>query len=287
MTPDPATVELIRRMHEADGDAVEAVGRILPYVAHAVEAIAARLRAGGRWFNVGAGTSGRLGVLDASELPPTFGVGEDLVVGLIAGGHEALVRSVEGAEDDKDAGTRALDALGLSAKDAVVGITASGTTPYVLGAVARALEVRALTVGISGVPGSSLLRCVDVPLLVDVGPEVLRGSSRLKAGTAQKLVLNMLSTAVMSRLGLVYRDEMVAMRPTNKKLRGRAARIVCDILGLGRYDADNLLEAAGGSLPVALVSGRWRIPPDEARQRLDALSGDVARALEEPPEPKA
>ncbi|KAA0251821.1 MAG: N-acetylmuramic acid 6-phosphate etherase [Acidobacteria bacterium] len=283
-TPDPATTELLRRLHEGGADAVEAVGRILPDVAAAVEAVTARLRDGGRLLHVGAGTSGRLGVLDAAELPVTFGVREGLVVGLLAGGAEALSRDVAGAEDDKDAGTRDLDALGVSPRDAVVASSATGTTPYVLGAVARAREVKALTVGLSAVPGSSLLRTVDLPLLVDVGPEVPRGVTRLKAGTAQKLVLEMLTTAVMARLGRVWRDEAVAMRPTSRKLRARAARVVCDLLGLGRYDADNLLEAAGGDLPVALVAGRWKTGPDEARRRLDALSGDVARALEEPPE---
>lgn len=283
MSGRPESAEVVARLWAANRTAVDAVGFALADVARAADAIAERLREGGRWFDVGAGTSGRLGVLDASELPPTFGIPETLVVGLIAGGDAALRRSVEGAEDDEAAGVRDLEAAGLTALDVVLGIAASGTTPYVLAAVAHARAKGALTLGLSCTPGTPLLTIVHVPLLVDVGPEVVRGSTRLKAGTAQKLVLNMLSTAALARLGLVWRDEMVAMRPTNSKLRARATRIVSSLLAVPGEEALRLLEEAAWSLPVALVCGRWGISPAQAARRLEATGNDVARALEEAP----
>ena len=277
------TFDLLREIHEADLEAVRAVGPVLPDVARAVEAIAARLDAGGRWLNVGAGTSGRLGVLDASELPPTFGVAPSLVTGLIAGGRVALVDAVEGAEDDEAQGAEDLRRERLGAADVVLGIAASGATPYVAGALRFARDVGALTLALVCTSGSRLAALADLPIVVETGPEVLRGSTRMKAGTAQKLVLNMLSTAVFARRGLVWRGEMVAMRPTNAKLRRRAADILGRTLGVPEEPAISLLEEAGWNLPVALVSARWHVGPARASEWIASRGGNVARALEEEP----
>lgn len=277
------TLAYVTALHEADLEAVRAVRPALPEIARAAEAIARRLGSGGRWVNVGAGTSGRLGVLDASELPPTFGVDPALVTGLIAGGRAALVDAVEGAEDDEARGGEDVAAARVGPRDVVLGIAASGATPYVAGALLRGRELGALTVALVCVPGSRLAALAEITLVVETGPEVLRGSTRMKAGTAQKLVLNMLSTAVMARRGLVWRGEMVAMRPTNAKLRRRAVDILGRLLALPAGDAERLLSETGWSLPVALVAGRWNVTAEAARARLAALSGDVARALEEKP----
>lgn len=277
------TLAYVARLHEADHEAVRAVDRVLPEIAHAAETIAARLDAGGRWWNVGAGTSGRLGVLDASELPPTFGVPQRLVTGLVAGGPAALVRAIEGAEDDEEKGAEELREAGVGAADVVLGIAASGATPWVAGALRQGRESGAFTLALVAVPGSRLASLADLALVVETGPEVLRGSSRMKAGTAQKLVLNMLSTAVMARRGLVYGDEMVAMRPTNAKLKRRAVDIVGRLLGFPPEPAERLLEGAEWELPVALVAGKWGLTPGRATEWLAARSGNVARALEEEP----
>ncbi len=280
MTDTKAYLEAI---HEADLEAVRAVGRALPEITNAVDAIAVRLDAGGKWINVGAGTSGRLGVLDASELPPTFGVAPRLVTGLIAGGDEALVNAVEGAEDDEAQGAEDVKLAGVRAQDVVLGIAASGATPYVAGALRWGKGIGALTVALVCAPHSRLASIADLALVVETGPEVLRGSTRMKAGTAQKLVLNMLSTAVMARRGLVYRGEMVAMRPTNVKLKRRAIDIVGRVLALPPEPAGRLLESAGWELPVALVSGKWGLPVEKAKEWLAAKNGNVARALDEDP----
>jgi len=277
------TLAYVTEIHEADLEAVKAVGPALPEIARAAEAIAERLGSGGRWVNVGAGTSGRLGVLDASELPPTFGVDPALVTGLIAGGRAALVDAVEGAEDDEARGGEDVASALVGPRDVVLGIAASGATPYVAGALLRGRELGALTVALVCAPGSRLAALAEIALVVETGPEVLRGSTRMKAGTAQKLVLNMLSTVVMARLGLVYRGEMVAMRPTNAKLRRRAVDILGRLLALPAGEGERLLAEAGWSLPVALVAGRWGVAAEAARARLAALSGNVARALEEEP----
>lgn len=280
MTDTPA---LLAAIHEGDLEAVRAVGRILPGVAGAVEAIAGRLETGGRWFSVGAGTSGRLGVLDASELPPTFGVPPSLVTGLIAGGPAALVDAIEGAEDDEAQGAADARAAGVGARDVVLGIAASGSTPYVAGALGFAKGTGALAVALVCAPGSRLAAMADLALVVETGPEVLRGSTRMKAGTAQKLVLNMLSTAVMTRLGLAWRGEMVAMRPTNVKLRKRAVDILGRLLALPPEPAERLLAEAEWNLPAALVAGRWSLTVERARAWIASRNGNVARALEEEP----
>jgi len=278
-----STLARLETIHAADLEAVRAVGKVLPDVARAVEEIARRLEAGGRWRNVGAGTSGRLGVLDASELPPTFGVSPSLVAGRIAGGRVALVDAVEGAEDDEAAGAAEIRAEGLGANDVVVGIAASGATPYVAGALVAAKAAGALAVALVCAPGSRIAALADLALVVETGPEVLRGSTRMKAGTAQKLVLNMLSTAVFARLGLVWRGEMVAMRPTNAKLRQRAIDILGRTLGVADEEARALLSETGWELPPALVAARWRVSPSRASEWIAACRGNVARALEEEP----
>lgn len=277
------TKKYLEAIHEADLEAVRAVGRALSEVAHAVDAIAARLDAGGKWINVGAGTSGRLGVLDASELPPTFGVAPRLVTGLIAGGDEALVNAVEGAEDDEAQGAEDVKLAGIRAQDVLLGIAASGATPYVAGALRWGKGIGALTVALVCAPHSRLASIADLAIVVETGPEVLRGSTRMKAGTAQKLVLNMLSTAVMARRGLVHDGEMIAMRPTNVKLKRRAIDIVGRVLALPPEPAERLLESAGWELPVALVSGKWGLPVEEAREWIAARNGNVAQALDGEP----
>ncbi len=277
------TLAYVSAIHEADFEAVRAVGRALPDVARAVDALAARLDAGGKWVNVGAGTSGRLGVLDASELPPTFGVDPGLVTGLVAGGRAALVDAVEGAEDDEAQGAADVKAAGIGARDVVLGIAASGSTPYVAGALGQAKEAGALALALVCAPGSRLAAMADLALVVETGPEVLHGSTRMKAGTAQKLVLNMLSTAVMARLGLAWRGEMVAMRPTNAKLRRRAIDMMGRLLALPPGRAEGLLVESGWDLPVALAAGRWGLPAARAREWIASRSGNVARALEEEP----
>lgn len=277
------TLEYLQRIHAADRAAVEEVAKALPAVADVTDAIAARLRDGGRWFYVGAGTSGRMGVLDAAELPPTFGIAPDRVIALIAGGDKSLRYSVEEIEDDVDAGAKDLKKQKLCDKDAVVAVAASGTTPYVRSALQYAREKGALTVAIVCNPGTPIAAASDLALQLHTGTEVVSGSTRMKAGLAQKMLLTMLSTAVMHRIGLVYDDEMVAMRPTNTKLRARAARIVVDILGIEKPDAIALLEGSKWDLPLSLVRGRFDCTLDEARERLERHRGSVRDALEEPP----
>lgn len=277
------TLDTLSTIHEADLEAVRAVGRVLPQIAHAVDQIAARLEAGGKWINVGAGTSGRLGFLDASELPPTFGVAPRLVTGLIAGGSEALASAVEGAEDDEAQGAEDVKLAGVTARDVVLGIAASGATPYVAGALRWGKGIGALAVALVCTPHSRLASIADLAIVVETGPEVLRGSSRMKAGTAQKLVLNMLSTAVFAKRGLVYMGEMIAMRPTNVKLKRRAIDIVGRVLGLPPEPAERLLERASWELPVALVSGKWGVSVEKAAEWIAARGGNVARALDEEP----
>jgi N-acetylmuramic acid 6-phosphate etherase len=272
-------LEIVRLMNAEDGQVAAAVATQAEAVARAVEDIADRLRAGGRLIYVGAGTSGRLGVLDATECPPTFNSPPGQVVGLIAGGPAALTRAVEGAEDHPEYGARDLQEIGVSARDAVVGIATSGRTPYVLGAVAYARKQGAFTVGIACNTDAELNGAVDLALVPVVGPEVLSGSTRLKAGTATKLVLNMLSTGAMVRLGKTYGNLMVDLRATNSKLRARTNRIVRILTGLSVEQADALLQRCGGELKTALVAQLSGAQPEEARARLAATDGEVRKAL--------
>ncbi len=274
-----SSLEIVRLINEEDDRVAGAVRRELPRIAQAVDLIVERLRRGGRLFYFGAGTSGRLGVLDASEMPPTFGVPPDLVQGFIAGGDAALRRSAEAAEDDAEAGARAVRRAGVSAADAVVGITASGGAPWVLGAVAEARRRGAATIGLTCNPASPLARAVEVVIAPLVGPEVIAGSSRMKAGTAQKMVLNMLSTATMIRLGKVYGNLMVDVQPSNAKLRRRAVRILQEAAGVDEETAHRALEATGYEVKPALVMLLAGVDAGEARQRLAAAGGFVRRAI--------
>jgi N-acetylmuramic acid 6-phosphate etherase len=271
---------IVRLMNEEDALVAEAVGRVLPEVARAVEGIVERMKAGGRLFYVGTGTSGRLGVLDAAECPPTFGVAPELVQGIIAGGYEALYRAVEASEDDREAGARDLEARGASGRDAVVGIAASGRTPYTVGAVERARTLGAFTAAVACVPGSPITRAVEVAIVPVVGAEVIAGSTRLKAGTAQKMVLNMLSTAALIRLGYVEGNRMTNLLPRNAKLRARSIRILGAETGMDEETARAAFETAGGDLRTALVMFKAGCSREEAERALEAARGVVARALE-------
>jgi N-acetylmuramic acid 6-phosphate etherase len=273
-----ATLDLMKAMHSADRDVLTAVEQELHHIAQAVDAIVARLDNGGRLFYIGAGTSGRLGVLDASECPPTYNTPPELVQGLIAGGDVALRRSVERAEDDATQGQADLDARKFSAKDALVGIAASGRTPYVLGGIDFARKLGAATIGLSCVPGSQLAQRAEIAITPAVGPEVVTGSTRMKAGTATKLVLNMLSTGSLVRLGYVYGNLMVNVQPTNVKLRDRAARIISTLTELPQDKAATLLDGAG-SVKTAIVMQRLGLSRADAEARLTQAKGRLRQAL--------
>ena len=248
-----STARIVELMNDEDALVAEAVKRVLDAVARGVDGIVQRLEAGGRLFYIGTGTSGRLGVLDASECPPTFGVPAELVQGVIAGGYDACYRAVEASEDDEDASRIDLNQRGFTGKDVLVGIAASGRTPYTVGAVRYARSLGAFTIGLTCVPDSPITGVAELSIVPVVGPEVLTGSTRLKAGTAQKMVLNMLSTASMVRLGYVSGNRMSNLQARNFKLRDRAERILQTEMRLDESDARSALNAAGGDLRVALV----------------------------------
>ena len=275
-----SALDLVRLMNAADRTVADAVGRVVPAIAQAVDAIATRLRAGGRLFYVGAGSSGRLGILDAAECPPTFGVSPDLVQGVIAGGPAALLGAVEGAEDRRDDGARDLAHAGVTARDVVVALAASGRTPYVVGAIVAARAAGALTVGVTAVPGSEVAKSVEIGIVPETGPEILTGSTRLKAGTAAKLVLNMLSTGAMVQLGRTYGNRMVDVVATNAKLRARALAIVREVAGCSVEDATQALDAAGQSAKAAIVIARLGVSADEARARLERAGGRLRDVIE-------
>lgn len=278
-----STRDLLALMNDEDATVATAVRACLDEIARAVDAIAERFRRGGRLVYVGAGTSGRLGVLDASEAPPTFGVEPTRVVGVIAGGDAALRRSIEGAEDDAGAAARALDELRVGADDVVVGISAGGRTPYVKGALARAKERGAFTIALTCNATGPIVARVDVLIAPRVGPEVIAGSTRLKSGTAEKLVLNMLSTGAMVRIGKTYGDLMVDLRAVSAKLRERAVRILREMTGADEVRARATLESTEWSLRPAILMVRAGIDRAEAERRLDAALGSLRRALEDPP----
>jgi N-acetylmuramic acid 6-phosphate etherase len=276
---DLSTGDMLAVMNRADADVASAVAREIPRIAAAVDAIAARLDLGGHLTYIGAGTSGRLGVLDASECPPTFNVSPDLVRGIIAGGEKALSRATEASEDDPEAGVRDLVASGFGPGDALVGIAASGRTPYVLGAVAAARKMGALTAGISCTFDSELSQAVQFPIEPKPGPEILTGSTRLRAGTATKMVLNMISTGVMIKLGYVYGNLMVNVQPTNKKLEDRARRIIEQAAEVSEERAAELLEQSGRSVRTAIVMEKKKVSREEAEARLRHARGKIREAL--------
>ncbi|OYO13820.1 N-acetylmuramic acid 6-phosphate etherase [Enemella evansiae] len=272
--------ELAARMNAGDQHVPLAVRDALPAIVPAIEAVVERLAAGGRLCYVGAGTPGRLAVVDASECPPTFNTDPDLVTAVIAGGPAALTNSIEGAEDDWDAGRAVVDERGLTAGDVVVGVAASGRTPFVLGAIEAANEIGALTLGVASVTDSRLGHAAAYPIEVVVGPEFITGSTRLKAGTAQKLVLNMISTITMIRLGKTYGPLMVDVRASNAKLRIRAIRIVVEITGATEAEAREALERSGWEVKVATLVLLRGLEPAAARELLGRHDGRLRPALD-------
>jgi N-acetylmuramic acid 6-phosphate etherase len=275
-----STAEMLAVINQADREIPNAVAEVIPEITKAVDAIVDRLRKQGRLFYIGAGTSGRLGVLDASECPPTFNVPASLVQGIIAGGDRALRNSVERAEDDPEQGRKDLEARGFSTGDVLVGIAASGRTPYVLGAMAYAESLGALTIGLSCTPDSKVARAAEIAITPMPGPEIITGSTRMRAGTATKLVLNMISTAVMIRLGYVYGNLMVNVQPTNGKLADRARRIIATIAGISNEEAGRLLDESG-SVRVAIIMHKFGIGRSDAEARLNAAQGSLRAALGE------
>lgn len=273
-------IDIARLMNREDLHVVAAVERVLPAIGQAIDTVTQRVQRGGRLIYIGAGTSGRLGVLDASECPPTFNTPPSLVVGLIAGGYRALTTAIEGAEDDRQAGVEDLRGIQLGPSDTVCGIASSGRTPYVLGALAYARTLQAATIGVTCNEASELTQVCDVLIAPVVGPEILSGSTRLKAGTATKMVLNMISTGTMIRIGKTYGNWMVDLRATNVKLKDRSIRIVSGITGLGRIQAELLLATCDGEVKTAIVSHTLGISKQAAQMRLEQSNGRLRNALE-------
>lgn len=271
--------EIVRLMNAEDARVVAAVSAESDAIATAIEWAAERLRRGGRVIYVGAGTSGRLGVLDASECPPTFSTPPEMVVGLIAGGSGALTRAIEGAEDDPNRGAADLEALSVGPDDLVVGIATSGRTPYVLGAVRAARRVGAATVGIACNRPSLLGAEVDLDIAPLVGPEIIAGSTRLKSGTATKMILNMISTGAMVRIGKTLGNRMIDMKTSNEKLRIRARRMLRELAGVDDATAAEILDQCGGQLKPALVVAMASVEPETARRLLDSHGGQVRAAV--------
>ena len=273
------TLEMVRRMNVEDAGVALAVQAVLLDIATAVDAIAWRIRQGGRLIYMGAGTSGRLGVLDAAECPPTFGVAPDKVIGLLAGGQGAFQRPDESAEDNPLMGENDLRRINLGALDCVVGVTASGRTPYVLGGLRFARRLGCLTVAVACSRPAGVSQAAEISILAPVGAEVLSGSTRLKAGTAQKMILNMLSTGVMVRLGKTYGNLMVDVKPTNQKLRARALRILQQTAGIDEKRTKELLAACDWEVKTAIVAAKLGCNPQEARMALERAGGRVRQAL--------
>jgi N-acetylmuramic acid 6-phosphate etherase len=274
-------LQIVRLMNREDRKVAAAVGRELPAIARAVDAIVPRMQTGGRLIYVGAGSSGRIAVMDASECPPTFGTSPGLVRALIAGGKKAMTKPVEGAEDSRANAVRDLKRLKLRAADTVVGIAASGSTPYVVAAVAFAKKRRALTIGLSSNRNSLLGKSAAIAITPQVGPEVLTGSTRLKSGTAQKMVLNMLSTAVMMRLGHGYDNLMIDLALTNQKLRHRVKRILMESSGKDVSAVEHALRQSEHNLRLALIMLKRGLTAQKAKRQLAAAKGDLRRALGE------
>lgn len=277
-----SAIEIVRLMNDEDARVAVAVAAVAEAIAEAVDVIAERLSQGGRLIYMGAGTSGRLGVLDASECPPTFSTPPEMVVGLIAGGYQALTRAIEGAEDHPEYGERDLRGVQLADKDVVVGIATSGRTPYVIGGLQYANSVGAFTIGLSCNDACDLSRLAQIMITPIVGPEVISGSTRLKAGTATKLVLNILTTGAMVRIGKTFGNLMVDLRATNSKLTLRSRRIVADLTGLDVSAAGKLLDDCDGEVKTAIVSHLRSSVPEVARQLLRDASGHLRQALAAP-----
>ena len=277
--------EIVQLMNQQDACVAEAIATQSSQIAQAIEGIVARMRQGGRLIYLGAGTSGRLGVLDAAECPPTFNTPPELVLGVIAGGERALTRAVEGAEDHPEFAVQDLQARNLSADDVLVGIATSGRTPYVIGGLRYARQIGALTIGLVCNLDSELANVAELMITPVVGPEVISGSTRLKAGTATKMVLNMLTTGTMVSLGKTYGNLMVDLRATNNKLLDRSRRIVATLAEVSETEAEELLERCGGDVKTAIIVKRRDVSPQQARDLLDRARGHLRRALEELPKP--
>ncbi|MEO7672614.1 MAG: N-acetylmuramic acid 6-phosphate etherase [Pyrinomonadaceae bacterium] len=275
-----STIDALRLINNEDKSVAAAIEKVLPEIADATDKIVERLKNGGRLFYIGTGTSGRIGVLDASEIPPTYGVSYDLVQGIIAGGYDALHRATESSEDDGEAGIEDLKTRGLKIKDAVVGIAASGRTPYTIGAVEYARSIGCFTAAIVCNPDSPITTAVDVAIVPVVGPEAITGSTRMKAGTAQKLVLNMISTVAMVRLGYVHGNRMTNMKSSNLKLKDRSQRILMTETGLDESTASDLLDKAEGDLRVALVMFRGKANRRKAENALSDAAFVVDEAVD-------
>lgn len=274
-----STMEALKIINGEDRLVADSVEKVLPEIGTVVDSIVERLKTGGRLFYVGTGTSGRLGVLDASEIPPTYGVGYDLVQGVIAGGYDALHRATEASEDNREAGGRDLAERGLTGKDAVVGLAASGRTPYTIGALEFAKSSGCFTACITCVPGSAITEAVDVAIVPVVGPEVITGSTRMKSGTAQKLVLNMISTMAMVRLGYVKGNRMTNVKSSNEKLRERSLRILMAETSLSEAEAAELFASSGDDLRVAMVAHRAAVDTVSARAALEAQGHVIEAAV--------
>ena len=275
-----SALEIVNLINSEDAKVAGAVAEVSESIAQAIDVIADRLSRGGRLIYMGAGTSGRLGVLDAVECPPTFNTEPELVIGLIAGGPEGLVRAVEGAEDSREMGRHDLQDIALGALDVVVGIAASGRTPYVKGALDFARDTGAFAIAFSCNQGAEIIDHADLSIIPVVGPEVLAGSTRLKAGTATKMVLNMLTTGAMVRMGKTYSNLMVDVQATNVKLAERAEGIVATLTSASHAEARELLQRCGGELKMAIVAQNLGIAPEAARARLSLVQGHLRKALE-------
>ncbi len=275
------TIDIIRIINDEDKKVAFAVEQELPYIAQAIDIVVQAFKEGGRLFYAGAGTSGRIGIQDAAECPPTYGSNPRLIQGMIAGGKPAVFKAQEGAEDFEENGENDIVAHGITSKDVVCGIAASRRTPYVVGAVKKAKALGAKTLFVTTNPRSEFNLDVDVAICLEVGPEVVMGSTRMKSGTAQKLVLNMITTAVMIKLGKVYENMMVDLQMTNKKLEERSKRIVMTITGVDYSEAERVLGEAGGHVKTAVVMIRAGVDRNEARERLERADGFVRHAIED------
>lgn len=274
------TLQIVRLMNAEDAQIPAAIAKVSDNIAAAIDVIADRVMKGGRLLYLGAGTSGRLGVLDASECPPTFSTSPELVVGIIAGGYDALHRAAEGVEDHPEIAVQDLQRHSLSNKDVLVGIATSGRTPYVIGGLRYAKKVGAFTIGFSCNEGSDMEAVADLMIVPVVGPEVITGSTRLKAGTATKLVLNMLTTGTMVRIGKTYGNLMVDLKATNTKLVARSLRLASQLTGLSEVDVTSYLQECGGELKTTVVSVRGKLTPEKARHLLQQCGGQLRLALE-------
>lgn len=275
-----STLEMVRLINQEDQKVALAVAQVAPEIARAIDVITRQLSQGGRLFYAGCGTSGRLGILDAVECPPTYSTDPELVQAIIAGGYPAIFRAVEGAEDDFDLGRRDLQERGFASQDVLVGLAASGRTPYVLGAMGYARELGAAVIAVTCCPGSEVDRMADIGIAPTPGPEVITGSTRMKSGTAQKMVLNMLSTGTMIKLGKVYGNLMVDVKPSNEKLIRRCVTIVREAVGCEEDQAVAALEACGYRPKVAIVMLLKKIDAEQARELLEQAQGRIARVVE-------